>query len=98
MSDAMVTPPAVTEPESFPPAGIVVAGSARALVPMQYPALDQNPAAVYLAHLKPSGRRTMRQALNVIAGLLTSGKAEALACPWPAFALSAYQCRPRHAC
>jgi len=84
MSDPMVAPLAVTEPEALPPAVIVVAGSERALVPMQYPALDQNPAAVYLAHLKPSGRRTMRQALNVMAGLLTGGKAEALVCPWPA--------------
>src|SRR5215212_7666039 len=31
--------------------------------------LDQQPAAVYLASLRPSGRRTMQQALNVIAGL-----------------------------
>lgn len=32
--------------------------------------LDQNPAAVYLAKLQPSGRRTQAQALSVIAGLL----------------------------
>ena len=41
-------------------------------------------SAVYLAHLKPSGRRTMHQALNVIAARLTGGKADALTCPWAA--------------
>ena len=32
--------------------------------------LDQNPAAVYLASLKPTGRRTQQQALDTIARLL----------------------------
>jgi len=44
--------------------------------------LDRNPAAVYLAGLSDSGRRTMRQALDVIAGILT-GNADCLACNWP---------------
>jgi site-specific recombinase XerD len=46
--------------------------------------LDQNPAAVYLAHLKPGGRRTMRQALEVMAGLLLGEGANLFTCPWGA--------------
>jgi len=45
-------------------------------------ALDQNPAAVYLASLAPGSRRTMRHALNHIAALLTDGRADALAVEW----------------
>ncbi len=44
--------------------------------------LDQNPAAVYLAHLTPGGQRTMGEALNRIAGMLTGGQANALTCQW----------------
>jgi integrase len=45
-------------------------------------ALDQNPAAVYLARLtSDNGRRTQRQALDVMAGLVT-GNADCLAFPW----------------
>jgi len=43
---------------------------------------DQNPAAVYLARLSISGRRTMRQALNLIAGMLTNGRADCLSLDW----------------
>ena len=55
------------------------ASSLTALVETQ--GLDRNPAAVYLASLSESGRRTMRQALDVIAGILT-GNADCLACDW----------------
>lgn len=43
--------------------------------------LDRHPAAVYLASLAPGSHKTMRQSLDVIAGILT-GQADALAIPW----------------
>jgi site-specific recombinase XerD len=46
--------------------------------------LDQNPAAVYLARLTPGGQRTMGEALNKIAAMLTGGHADALSCRWAA--------------
>ena len=45
--------------------------------------LDRHPVAVYLAGLSDSGRRTMRQVLDTLAGLLT-GEADALTCNWAA--------------
>jgi integrase/recombinase XerD len=45
--------------------------------------IDQNPAAVYLASLRAdTGRRTMRQVLNLVAGLLSGGEADALTFAW----------------
>lgn len=44
--------------------------------------VDRRPAAVYLARLAPSGRRTMRGALNMVAGMLTGGQVDAMAFPW----------------
>jgi site-specific recombinase XerD len=44
--------------------------------------LDQSPAAVYLAQLAPTGRRTQGQALATLARLL--GYGDALSCPWQA--------------
>ena len=43
--------------------------------------LDQNPAAVYLASLRESGRHSMLHHLNVIAGIARPG-ATALTLPW----------------
>lgn len=52
-----------------------------ALAILQPQALDRNPAAVYLAGLSATGRRTMHQALNSIAGMLATG-ADCLSFPW----------------
>jgi integrase/recombinase XerD len=43
---------------------------------------DENPAYVYLAMLAPGSRRTIADALKVIAGLLTSGQYTAETMPW----------------
>jgi integrase len=45
---------------------------------------SEHPAAVYLAGLAPGSRRTMREALDAIAGLLSQGRADALALDWAA--------------
>lgn len=45
---------------------------------------DQQPALVYLASLAPGSRRTMRQALDVIAGILTAGRYDHRTLPWGA--------------
>lgn len=46
------------------------------------PPAQRRPAVLYLANLRPSGRRTMHAALDKIAGLLTQGQADAEWCPW----------------
>ena len=45
---------------------------------------DQHPALVYLASLAPGSRRTMRQALDVIAEFLTAGRCDHRTLPWGA--------------
>lgn len=45
-------------------------------------ALDQNPAAIYLATLRPVGRRGMQRALDLIAELASNGRHNALTFPW----------------
>lgn len=44
--------------------------------------LDQNPAAIYLASLRQSGRQTMRTGLNTVAAIISGGKHDALSLPW----------------
>jgi site-specific recombinase XerD len=46
--------------------------------------LDRCPAAVYLAQLKQSSRRPQKQALDMVASLLTSGTADCLTLNWAA--------------
>jgi site-specific recombinase XerD len=46
--------------------------------------LDLCPAAVYLAQLKQSSRRPQKQALDLVASLLTSGAADCLTLDWSA--------------
>ena len=60
------------------------ASDRRDLILFDQAPLDRNPAAVYLASLRESGRRTQRTALDTIAGILTNGAAEALSCNWSA--------------
>src|SRR5512138_2666513 len=46
--------------------------------------LDLCPSAVYLAQLKQSSRRPQKQALDLLASLLTSGSADCLTLNWAA--------------
>ena len=46
------------------------------------PGPSTHPVAIYLARLAPGSRRTMRQALDVVAEILTDGRADALTLPW----------------
>src|SRR5512139_216265 len=46
--------------------------------------LDLCPAAVYLAQLKQSSRRPQKQALDLVASLLTGGSADCLTLNWAA--------------
>lgn len=56
---------------------------ARALANPAGGGLDQNPAAVYLARLAPTGQRSQRQALNTIAGIVKPGS-DWRSFPWAA--------------
>lgn len=46
------------------------------------PTLSENPAVVYLAGLSEGSRRTMREALNRIASLLSEGRCDLFSLPW----------------
>lgn len=69
--------PDLIVPEAAP---LAASGSQLPASNPQLTGLADSPAAVYLAQLAPTGRRTMQQALDTIAQLL--GQADALSCPW----------------
>ena len=52
------------------------------LVPANQVPSSEHPALVYLASLAPGSRRTMRQALDVVASILTAGLCDHLTMPW----------------
>ncbi len=59
-----------------------IANSTTAIIAPESRPNDLNPASVYLASQAPSGRRTQQQALNVIAGLLSSGNVDCFNLDW----------------
>ncbi|MFO7632501.1 MAG: tyrosine-type recombinase/integrase, partial [Caldilinea sp.] len=52
------------------------------LVPFDHVASSEHPALVYLASLAPGSRRTMRQALDVVAAILTADLCDHRTMPW----------------
>ncbi|MBN9386719.1 MAG: tyrosine-type recombinase/integrase [Chloroflexi bacterium] len=46
------------------------------------PDLSENPAAIYLASLRPTGRRAMKNLLNVVAEISSSGRHTVFTLPW----------------
>ena len=67
------------EPNPTPP----LSAPGRLVIAKSIP-LDRCPAAVYLSQLKQSSRRPQKQALDLVASLLTSGSADCLALNWSA--------------
>lgn len=74
-SDDLLSPPS--------PGGHSLAiHDAHTLVLTEAVPLDRHPAAVYLGRLAPGSRRTMRQALDRVAGLLTGDRCTAETLEW----------------
>ena len=62
----------------------ITASETQQLVLIEPIPLDQHPAAVYLAGLSKGSRRTMRQALDTIAAILSGGRVGSLGIDWAA--------------
>jgi integrase/recombinase XerD len=56
--------------------------AAPVLALVERPPLSRQPAAVYLGRLAASSRRTMRTALDTLAGLLSDGRCDGLGLDW----------------
>jgi site-specific recombinase XerD len=54
------------------------------LAPVSNIPADRNPALVYLASLAAGSRRTMRQALDTMAAIITTGQCDHVTLPWGA--------------
>ena len=67
------------ETSSFP-----VPTPPRALLRVEALPVERHPAAVYPSSLGSGSRRTMRQSLGVIAGLLSGGRADVRSLKWEA--------------
>lgn len=63
---------------------IALLSPSSALAPITHIPADRNPALVYLASLAAGSRRTMRQALDTIAQILTQGGCDHVTLPWGA--------------
>ncbi|MEI7555044.1 tyrosine-type recombinase/integrase [Candidatus Chlorohelix sp.] len=73
------------EPEKLDTETIVPASATMELVRVELPPslpLDQNPAAIYLASLRPVGRRGMRRALTAIVETIKGESSDPLDFPW----------------
>jgi len=81
MSDAAWSTDATSDATSAAGRALVTSATPHLVVLDPAPP-EEHPAAVYLAHLAAGSRRTMREALDTMAGLLTGGHADARTLDW----------------
>lgn len=68
--------------EAGAPAVLALAAECDGALSIESARADHHPVAVYLARLAPRSRRTMRQALEVVAGIVGQGALTVEALPW----------------